>query len=177
MLIQTRGYSAFSYKDISDVLGIRKASIHYHFEYKTDLGIAVIDRYADRFGRALAEIAGNKSSPSMVMLDYYIAPYAKFAATPNRVCLCGALAGEILALPLEMRDRVERFFTTHQSWLEGILKRGIARGEFKLSTSAGKTARLVFGALQGALLIKRTTGDVSHMKDVISALKSQLKSA
>ena len=39
-LIQTRGYSAFSYQDISDTLGIRKASIHYHFPSKTDLGVA-----------------------------------------------------------------------------------------------------------------------------------------
>jgi len=41
-LIQTRGYSAFSYQDIADSLGIRKASIHYHFPSKTDLGIAVV---------------------------------------------------------------------------------------------------------------------------------------
>ena len=60
MLIQTRGYSAFSYKDISDVLGIRKAGIHYHFEFKTDLGVAVVDRYAERFGKALANIAGQQ---------------------------------------------------------------------------------------------------------------------
>ena len=68
MLMQTRGYSAFSYQDISDVVGIRKASIHYHFESKTDLGVAVIDRYTNRFGKALAEIAENKSASSMVML-------------------------------------------------------------------------------------------------------------
>ena len=49
MLIQTRGYSASSYQDISQVLGIRKASIHYHFPSKTDLGVAVIERYAERF--------------------------------------------------------------------------------------------------------------------------------
>jgi hypothetical protein len=36
-------------------------------------------------------------------------------------------------------------------------------------------ARLVFGALQGALLVQRTTGDSSQLKDVISALKSQLR--
>ena len=35
-LIQTRGYSAFSYQDIADSLGIRKASIHYHFPSKTE---------------------------------------------------------------------------------------------------------------------------------------------
>ena len=42
-LIQTRGCSAFSYQDIADALKIKKASIHYHFESKTDLVIAVID--------------------------------------------------------------------------------------------------------------------------------------
>ena len=31
MLIQTRGYTGFGYQDIADSLGIRKASIHYHF--------------------------------------------------------------------------------------------------------------------------------------------------
>jgi len=177
MLIQTRGYSAFSYQDISDALGIRKASIHYHFESKAELGVAVVDRYTERFGTALANIASNKASSSMAMLDYYIAPYAEFADTPDRVCLCGALAGEILALPAELRDRVDRFFTTHQVWLEGILKRGIASGEFKRSKSPSKTARLVFGALQGALLVKRATGDASQMKDVISALRGQLAAA
>lgn len=174
MLIQTRGYSAFSYQDISDALGITKASIHYHFASKTDLGIAVVDRYVDRFGAALVAIAEDQSQPAMAMLDFYIEPYVGYASTPDQVCLCGALAGEILALPPELRDRVDRFFRAHQTWLTGILKRGAARGEFKLAAPAGKVARLVFGALQGALLIKRTTGDPSQMRDVIAVLKLQL---
>ena len=56
-LIQTRGYSAFSYQDIADSLGIRKASIHYHFPSKADLGVAVVDRYMARFDGALTAIA------------------------------------------------------------------------------------------------------------------------
>jgi len=35
-------------------------------------------------------------------------------------------------------------------------------------------ARLVFGALQGALLVKRTTGDPAQFRDVVTALKRQL---
>ncbi len=41
--------------------------------------------------------------------------------------------------------------------------------------SAERTARLIFGALQGALLVQRTTGDSAQLKDVITALKSQLR--
>ncbi len=173
-LIQTRGYSAFSYQDIADSLGIRKASIHYHFPSKTDLGIAVVDRYVERFGAGLVAISGDQSQPSMAMLDFYVEPYVAYARTPDRVCLSGALAGEILALPPELRSRVDGFFRTHQAWLTGILKRGVARGEFKLPAPASKVARLLFGALQGALLVKRTTGDTSQLRDVITVIKLQL---
>jgi TetR/AcrR family transcriptional regulator, transcriptional repressor for nem operon len=176
-LIQTRGYSAFSYQDIADRLGIRKASIHYHFPSKTDLGIAVVDRYVARFGAALAAIAEDESQSSMTMLDFYVEPYLGYSETPDRVCLCGALAGEILALPPEFRSRVAGFFRTHQAWLAGILKRGSARGEFGLAAPATKQARLIFAALQGALLVKRTTGDATELRDVIAVVKLQLATA
>ena len=40
----------------------------------------------------------------------------------------------------------------------------MARGEFKLPAPASKMARFVFGALQGALLVKRTTNDLSQIE-------------
>jgi hypothetical protein len=57
----------------------------------------------------------------------------------------GALSGEMLALPRAARERVALFFQSHQQWLTQILKRGAARGEFKLAESAAKIARLFFG--------------------------------
>lgn len=176
MLIQTRGYTAFSYQDVADAMGIRKASIHYHFPSKTDLGVSVIERYSNRFGAALDEIAADESTPSMTMLDHYIEPYIRFSKTPDQVCLSGALAGEILALPEDMRQWVDRFFEWHQSWLARILKRGADSGEFVLSAPPEKMARFLFGALQGALLVKRTTGDTAQMQDVIMVMKAQLGS-
>lgn len=173
-LIQTRSYSAFSYQDIADALGIRKASIHYHFPSKTDLGVAVVTRYTDRLAAALAAIVRDESESTAALLDFYVTPYAQFGDTPDRVCLCGALAGEMLALPAEMRACVERFFKFHQAWLAKILERGAARGEIALSAPAAKVARMVFAALQGALLVKRTTADAAQLDDVVLALKAQL---
>lgn len=174
MLIQTRGYSAFSYQDIADSLGIRKASIHYHFPSKAELGIAVVDRYIERFEAGLTAIADDHAQTSMAMLDFYTQPYLQFAGTPDRVCLCGALSGELLALPPELRGKVDHFFRTHQAWLAKILKRGVARGEFNLSAPAPKVARFIFAALQGALLVKRATADPTQLNDVISVMKLQL---
>jgi len=173
-LIQTRGYSAFSYQDIADSLGIRKASIHYHFPSKADLGVAVVDRYMARFDGALTAIADDQSQSSKTMLDVYVQPYLQFASTPDQVCLSGALAGEMMALPPKVRERVDHFFRTHQVWLTKILERGVARGEFTLAAPASKVARFVFGALQGALLVKRTTNDLTQINDVIAVMKLQL---
>lgn len=173
-LIQTRGYNAFSYQDIADAMGIRKAGIHYHFASKKDLGVAVIDRYARRFEAMLAELDGQDAISSMAMLDHYTQPYLAFSESSDRVCLCGALAGEILALPEEMRAKVERFFEAHQRWLAMILERGARRGEFRLSASPEMMARTVFGALQGALIVQRATGDATQLKDVVAVLKAQI---
>ena len=138
------------------------------------MGAAVVNRYVERFGAALAAIGQDQSKSTMAMLDFYVEPYLQFARTPDRVCLCGALAGEMPALPPEMRVHVDRFFTAHHLWLADILKRGVKRNELKLASSATRMARLIFAALQGALLVKRTTGDPSQLADVVTALKAQL---
>ena len=44
-LVQSRGYNGFSYADVAAELGITKASLHYHFAGKAELGEALIARY------------------------------------------------------------------------------------------------------------------------------------
>ena len=141
---------------------------------KSDLGVAVVNRYIDRFDAALTQVAGDETQTSMAMLDLYTQPYLEFARAPDRVCLCGALAGEMLALPQELRARVDHFFRTHQAWLTKLLKRGVARGEFDLPAPPAKVARSIFAGLQGALLVKRATGDMAQINDVIAVMKLQL---
>ena len=35
-LVQSKGFDSFSYNDLSEDLGIRKASIHHHFAKKAE---------------------------------------------------------------------------------------------------------------------------------------------
>src|SRR3954452_10373510 len=55
-LLQVRGYNGFSYGDVAAELGITRAALHYHFRGKAELGLALVGRYAARFGAALAEL-------------------------------------------------------------------------------------------------------------------------
>lgn len=175
-LIQTRGYSAVSYQDIADELGIRKASIHYHYATKSDLGVAVIERYEQAFTALLVDAKSNGFGPWR-LLEVYMKPFLEFGSTPDKICLCGALAGEFLALPKEMQESVTLFFEQQQSWLEKLLRSGRKTGEFDFSGSARRQASLIFSALQGALLIKRSNGSAGQLHDVIAEIKVRLKPA
>lgn len=169
-LIQTRGYSAISYHDIAERLGIRKASIHYYFPGKADLGKAVIERYRDSFKGLLDTLLADPDLGTEEALRRYCEPFRSVAQTHDRVCLCGALAGEILAMPEDMQAAVEDFFNTHQRWIETILERGRSRGDIVLHASAAATARMIFATLQGAVLVCRATHDTRQLDDAIAAV-------
>ena len=62
-LIQTRGFNAFSYKDLAEAVGIRTASIHYHFPAKAELGVALMERYIADLNQALENIDRSGRTP------------------------------------------------------------------------------------------------------------------
>ena len=62
-MVRNRGYSAFSYADIAKEIGIRKASIHYHFPSKEDLVKELVIRYRDNLVRKCQVIEQQKINP------------------------------------------------------------------------------------------------------------------
>src|SRR5437762_10694573 len=86
-LVQVRGFNDFSYADIAAELGITKASLHYHFPGKAELGQALIARYTERFSAALSRI--DRDLPdARTKLEAYAALYAD-VLRGKRMCMCG----------------------------------------------------------------------------------------
>src|SRR5271166_6069351 len=69
-LAQTRGYNGFSYADIAAELSVTKASLHYHFASKAELGRALIERYHDLFAGSLAAIDREAKGPRAKLERY-----------------------------------------------------------------------------------------------------------
>jgi TetR/AcrR family transcriptional regulator, transcriptional repressor for nem operon len=174
-LVQVRGFNAFSYADVAAQLGITKASLHYHFPGKAGLGQALIDRYAKRFGRALAEIDnGTKAAPAK--LEAYAGLYAD-VLRGRRMCLCGMLAAEYRTLPKPIMQAVLGFFDDNEAWLERSLRQGRRDGTLAFRGSARDTARMVIGTLEGAMLVSRPYGDVERFEATTRTLLRGLKAA
>lgn len=176
-LIQSRGFNAVSYQDISDVLGMRKASIHYHFPSKFNLGRAVIDRYQGRLAGLMERAEKEPGRSCGDVLSDYFKPFVEVAGSPDKVCLCGALAGEFMALPEEMREAVTGFFRQHEEWLERLLEKGRDAGEFRFDAPARDMARLIFSALQGGLVLRRSKGDAEQLDNIIRMVTAMLRPA
>jgi TetR/AcrR family transcriptional repressor of nem operon len=156
-LAQTRGYNGFSYADIAVQLGVTKASLHYHFPSKAQLGRALIERYRGIFAAALEAIDGRTSEPQE-KLRKYVGLYDSVLMN-DRMCLCGMLAAEHATLPAPMQEGLKLFFDANERWLASVLADGQRAGVLRFSESAKERARVLLGALEGAMLVARSYGN------------------
>jgi TetR/AcrR family transcriptional regulator, transcriptional repressor for nem operon len=159
-LVQVRGFNSFSYADIATELGITKASLHYHFPGKAELGQALLTRYAERFSEALDQI--DRGLPdARAKLEAYANLYAE-VLRGKRMCMCGILAAEYQTLPGPMRAAVIDFFDEQQRWLAALLTRGQAEGTVKFAGSSDDVAQGILSTLEGAMLVARPYGDLAR---------------
>jgi TetR/AcrR family transcriptional repressor of nem operon len=150
-LMRTRGFAAFSYADLSDRIGIRKASIHHHFPTKERLAGELIDDYLVRFERALDEILEQERGAKARLNRY--ADFFVQSMSDDMLPLCGALSAEMSALPQSIQERVRRFFELHLVWLEGVVRAGVAAKELRQDLEAKNAATLILSTLEGASLV------------------------
>lgn len=167
-LVQQRGFNGFSYADVADEVGIRKASLHHHFPTKTDLGLTLVEVYSTQFDSELRRIGGSTLNAGE-KLGAYVALY-RGALDAERMCLCGMLASEALTLDEAMLPGLQRFFVRNTEWLTEVLAAGKSQRLFALKGTASDHARVFLSTLQGALLIARATGDRDAFDQTASLL-------
>jgi len=155
-LVQLRGFNAFSYADVADAVGIRKASLHYHYATKADLGLALVARYRRTFLKALGAIEAD-SDDAMTRLTRYADLYGS-VLRKKRMCMCGMLATDAATLPKPMRESVAGFFSENVGWLSRVLDSGRKRGEVAFAGAAAMTAAFFVSSLEGAMLVAHGSG-------------------
>ncbi|MEA2656939.1 MAG: TetR/AcrR family transcriptional regulator, transcriptional repressor for nem operon [Chloroflexota bacterium] len=174
-LVQVRGFNGFSYADVAGELGMTKASLHYHYRGKAELGEALINRYASRFADALLAIDAD-STDVPTKLAAYAGLYAG-VLREQRMCLCGMLAADYETLPTAMRAAVVRFFDENGVWLEHVLEQGTTDGTVHYEGSAREAAQLIISTLEGAMLVARPYGDPERFQSAAARLLATLTRA
>lgn len=172
-LLRSRSFHAFSYADIADRIGIRKASIHYHFPSKEELGLALIDRFGARMDRQAEAIRASHPTP-LEKLDAYFRVTEGILCERDRICIFGVLQAEYNALPPSMQQRVRALQDGHYAWLVRLLEWGRSTGAFRADGSPSDQASMITAAVQGALQIARATGDDDRYHGAVRQIRSAL---
>lgn len=156
-LVQQRGFNGFSYADIAEEVGIRKASLHHHFATKAELGLALMEDFTAQLDRELLRISAMPGKAD-AKLNAYVAIF-RGTLNVDRMCMGGMLASEWQTLDHNMLPSLKRFFEHNVEWLTEVIAEGKTQKLFVLADTASNHARLLLSSLEGALLIARVTGD------------------
>ncbi|HLF21599.1 MAG TPA: TetR/AcrR family transcriptional regulator [Aestuariivirga sp.] len=171
-LVQTRGFNAFSYADIAEALHVTKASLHYHFTTKADLGVGLIERYDRRIEETLAGI-DRSGAGAAEKIRAYVRIYSE-VLRDDRMCMCGMLAAEFATLPKPMRSALDRYFDRNDQWLAAVLEEGRRQGALKFSGSSADMAQFLIGSLEGAMMLARSHGGMARFDAATRRLLAEL---
>jgi TetR/AcrR family transcriptional repressor of nem operon len=166
-LIVSGGYNGFSYADIADVVGIRKASIHHHFPSKADLVRTLVGRYREAAEEGIANLEHGVSGP-LEQLRAYIGYWkACIGDASAPFCVCALLASELPILPEEVRLEIRAYFRLLSGWLTAVLERGVRQKTIVLANAPRVEAEIFMAAVHGAMLSARAYGDTSAFGSIM----------
>ncbi|MGJ7530951.1 TetR/AcrR family transcriptional regulator [Variovorax sp. GB1P17] len=168
-LIETRSYLGFSFQDVADAVGVRKASLYHHFPTKEALGVAVI-RQATQFFKDWDAARAREPKDA---LESYFRMYRNTLRAGSGVCPAGALAPGWDCINEDLRQAVQELRNTQVMWLTGVLG-ALAPARGKGSLPVASLAAYVFSVCQGALITSRMTGRVEDFDEAIAQLKGSL---
>ena len=156
-LMLQRGMNGFSYRDISEPLGIKNAAIHYHFPSKSDLIKALIHDNHQTLRESTAEFMayGGKARPQLEGL---------FAFTRHQcecgrpICMVGALAIDYDDLEDDIKTANDFFMKDSVKWLTKVMEVGREQGEFSFKGEPRDKAVTILALIQGTRQMSRIHG-------------------
>jgi len=152
--VRSGGYNNFSFRELAAEVGIKSASVHYHFPTKEDLGAELARQYTDNFIKALGdplELQQLGQHPIQV----YVEQFRQALVEDKKMCLCGLLGAEVEGLPEQVRYETQRFFERNLQWLEKAHEMLINSNDNTPEYTAQQAAIKTVSMLEGAMLVSK----------------------
>lgn len=167
-MVQDRGYNSLSFRDLADAVGVKSASVHYHFPTKGNLGAALARRYTEDGANYLNGVL-EESKDEKTRFKKYTDIFRSALVNDNRMCLCGIMAAEYSDLPEEVKIEVDGFTELNITWLSSLLA---LRNTGASKTELRHQALAIFAAIEGAQLVARSRGDIAVFDQTIKAYRT-----
>ena len=173
-MMRQRGYDAVSFGDLADEIGIRKASIHYHFPKKADLAVDLIDRYSARLAKMRSELRVSSGTAGEALAGL-IEIYRDALDQGQQLCLCVAFSAGRDSLDTRTLTLLEKFHEESLKWLETVFTLAQQDGSIVDVTNPAQDAIGTLALLEGAQVMARAVGGLAPYIAATQTLTNRIK--
>ncbi|EON19518.1 regulatory protein TetR [Cupriavidus sp. GA3-3] len=167
-IAQAHGYGGLNVRDLAEEVGIKAASLYYHFPSKADLAAAVAKRYWEDSASTLEALLTDVQDP-LICLRKYPETFRRSLENDNRMCLSSFMAAEYDDLPDVVKTEVQIFADVNVAWLGKVL---LAAGVVGNSKEAKRRALAIYAAVAGAQLMARSRSDIKLFDTMIATYRA-----
>ena len=163
--IRQKGCNAFSFSDISKHMGIKNASVHYHFPSKSDLIIAIIQKHLKQLEKFELKV---KNHPPLNKIKMFLTVYS-VAKSEGKISILGSLTNDYLTFELAIQNELKKLTDYTLSWLTQTLEEGKVKGVFNYTIDDRNKALMIITNILGAEQLSRLTynQDFQQIKETI----------
>jgi TetR/AcrR family transcriptional regulator, transcriptional repressor for nem operon len=152
------GFHACSFREIADDVGIKSASVHYHFKTKAALAASLVARYEAKVLGAIGDPEDGRELRTK--LEAMRAGFRAGLKRGDGMCLGGVLATETRSLPSPVGVATRHYFAACNDWLaHAFASAGVAEPR--------RRALQLTALLQGAMLLAIALSDVSAFDEAV----------
>lgn len=175
-LMLSKGYPATSVDEICEVAGVSKGSFYHFFRNKEELGLGVLEAFAERNARLVESgPQGEASTPTrqaLVLVDHLIASASQMWGSG---CLLGSFALDLAETNPTIREAVsERFRAVAAGLSEGMAPLA-AEGDTPNARSAAELAEQFIVVVEGALVLAKAHRDWSYVTRALERFRQDVR--
>jgi len=172
-MLKVKGFDSFSYNDLSQELGISKASIHHHFKRKEDLGLALLVYMKEGTLRRTEHLRGLDILPWEKLVTFFDMN-AQIIENGTKNCPVNSLQANVDIISPEMVVVLKEIGELEINLMSSILEDGRKEGQMFFKGKARNHATLIMSTLRGAMQQSRIHGS-EFFRQTIEQMKTNLK--
>jgi AcrR family transcriptional regulator len=176
-LFNDKGYAGTTMQDIMEATGLTKGGLYRNFSSKDEIALEAF-KYA---GQVLWEHFSKAMEGCETATGKILAMCGVYSDTVHNPPIKGGCPFLNTAVESDhafpvLRDEALAAYVQMLSFIEGILKQGVAEGEFQADMDTESVASFVFSSIEGGIMASRLTRDNKHVHYATQNIERLLKS-
>jgi len=174
VMISLQGYNATGIDAVLKQVGVPKGSFYHYFGSKEDFGLAVIERFAERYHQRLDTFLNDEEvTPLNRVRNYLESGLTRLEQNQcSKGCLIGNLGQELADQNERFRARLDAIFGDWKERFAACLREAQRGGELPQEVDAQALAGFILSGWEGAILRAKVMKSPQPLRDFIAILFS-----